>query len=238
MQEGTDVRANWAFLNLLQLNFKEVLSIANDDHHSQLTYYQEIAGLNPDYSFSTERRPTVQQVVSFLQKLEGYYKEHNKKVDHKLVGYITIYNRALGLQSGRNSVLMLQALRCINVFTDGFKSYYDPKTQNITVISEGGVKVFSDAGGKDIFNSMSLNMLKLVLKKKFDLSELNHSHIKVLDISHCEQNFITDRTTLVSGLRKVVVRKGQFEELTLRKVLKTNVEAGYVIEYQENAPKQ
>ncbi len=202
--------------HLVQMSFKEIVNLESTtiDQSLRFSRYQDLALLRREYNFDQERRPSVEELLSFLR--EG----SKLQVDRLLLFAIVRYDQECReIYDERYDEVYLSLIQGFN------------KSIELDLNTQDGVKSLTVGGGDrynittiyDVFSPLAeldVDEIVFTLERQHDFSFLNGSRCKTFDFSKCAAMNISSALDLPE-LTLVRYRKGTKVPEVFRRVLRT-----------------
>jgi serine/threonine protein kinase len=205
-------------LDCITLNFKNAL-----DHpvnsKSVLADYLLFVKAFPEFDFSEEKRPTIDQLTRFL--------DHARQLNPRrqaLMERIVAYDFALRSDKGA-CVSVVEALLDYRNGQKGVADlFYDSENSALTMHSDQEVRLsVGDEYGSNacLLRFLPFRSLKLEVRGFIDLCDLQSLQIESLDLRSCE-TVIINKDVDLPFLRTVYIRPGQINPPMLRRAIHAN----------------
>ncbi len=169
----------------------------------------------PDFDFSSQKRPSIAQLVDFFKQV--------RQIDDRLGGH---FERVLAYdvvtrKSREGYEAVLEAfLQYRYGGSDHFTLALDTKSSSLSLWSDQLVRL-NGQYGRGLLRFLSFSSLTLNFERRFPLSDLNGLLIESLDLSQC-QEAILNKAVSLPALKVIVCRPGQLTETQLRSMIQSN----------------
>ena len=205
-------------LDCITLNFKNALDHPVDSM-SVLADYLQFAQAFPEFDFSEENRPTIDQLIRFL--------DHARQLNPRrqaLMERIVAYDFALRRDKDACSPV-IEALLDYKNGTEGVADlFYNAEESALILRSDQEVRlsVLGEYGSNEcLLRFLPFRSLKLKVAGPIYLFDLQSLQIESLDLRNCENVVINNKVDLPL-LRKVYIRSGQINAQMLREAINAN----------------
>ena len=206
-------------LNCITLNFKAALADPPEPTSSLIDYLM-FAEKFKEFDFTEERRPSVQQLTTFLQAALEINPQRLALME-RIVAYD---HAARGIVEGYTPVVE-SLIKYVNRQTDGFFLEYAVSDSSLVLRADQSLRlaIWDEWGsGECLLRFLTFHSLKVVVKDRFYPGDLQNLPIESLDLSECESLVFT-RTVHLPLLHTVIIRPGQIDSQELRDFIKTDV---------------
>jgi serine/threonine-protein kinase len=205
-------------LDCICLNFKAAVKNPLKPQ-SGLADYLLFAEAFPDFDFTEEHRPTVEQLTRFLRLA----REINP-TRQALMERIVAYDFAARSDKGAYAPVVEALLEYVNEEKGDLILEHNLDESTLVVRAGENIRyaVWDKWGSNDcLLRFLPIRSLKPVVEDRFYLGDLEALQIEMLDLRECESVIINHPVDLPL-LRTVYIRPGQIDRKRLRNSIKTN----------------
>ncbi|MGJ8639762.1 MAG: serine/threonine protein kinase [Opitutaceae bacterium] len=220
LNENEQLGYSQAFaLNCLELNYKTALSTVEqmpEAFNERYDNYLSLAKAFPDFSFNRFKRPSIQELVDFLQKAHAV----NPNCGRHLHRVITYDFAARGKDPTGYHEVLEAYLQYMHDGGQHFTLHYDPTASVLTLWTDQSLHLFD--GKYSFLRFLLVKALKLETEQPFDLNQLAETTIETLDLSSSDAVNTGSIAVRIPYLERIIVRPGQFTTNTLNRWIISN----------------
>lgn len=218
-----EARYQLFLINCIELNFKQIITwpptkgMRTKEREKMIQVRMDFAEEYPGFNFSRGYRPTIDQLVDFMEWAEPM------SYSMPLMERILCYDHAARKNKTSYDKVVCAFLEYYNHGKENVIFKYNPKDQSVFLWSDKDLRLVLNRGPGPklcVLQLLPCWSLKLDVDGKFLLSDLEGLSIQALDISECK-NVVLDKPVSMSMLTNVITRKGQFDPLKLKRFIKT-----------------
>lgn len=206
-------------LDCLVLDHKAALQRPDCINDSlQYARFIEFAKAFPDYDFSRQRRPAMEQLTDYFRLARLLDSGHVWHMERVLSFDYESRRDKRGYAPAVEAVLQYQ-----HEGPDHIKLSYYERTSVLSLWSDRDVRLILSAwNGPCLLRFLSFRFLELDIAGTFPLSDVAGLPIESLDISRSLKIDLGERSITLPQLQRLIVRTGQCTEEELREKIKSN----------------
>ncbi len=214
----TDALGEHFALDCLVLDHQSALERSDRiEDNFQYQRYIRFAEAFPDFDFSRTKRPSLEQLIDYLQRartLDPAYTYHIERV--------LSYDSAVRRDKSGYAPVVEAALQYHHKGPDHLTLSFYEQTSVVSLWSDLDVRlILARHHGKCMLRFLPFRFLELDIAGSFPLADLDGMPIEALDVSRCPELKLSYPVELPQ-LRSLVVRAGQFSKETLRSTIRSN----------------
>lgn len=194
-------------LDCLQLNYKSALTRpTNPNEKEAYNDFIQFAERFPEYNYTEDKRPTIEELVYYINTVRELNSQHDGHLERVLA-----YDNAARKNNKDYSKVLEAFLQYRYGGPENLTLSFDNDNSTLKLWSNQDISLLGqEYHWKSLLRFLTFRFLKLEIKGRFQLEDLNGQPIESLDLSQCDDIHL-DKSITLPQLRKILLNAEQLE---------------------------
>jgi len=197
--------------NLGKMNFAAVLKEKPIPRIRKEFY--DYASLCPNYAFSRDNRPTIQEMVNFVQAAETI-----PNINTRLMSQIIQYDVATRQDMSQYGNVVIAVLKLLNMSTQDFSAQMDTKYETMLIKSSKHIRLELIHKLRSPMKYLPLRNLVISGSGSIFLNDLDSLEISTLDLREIDRVIISKQIE-IKGLERIIIHRDSHLKAKLKKFI-------------------
>lgn len=185
----------------------------------------KLANKFPHYSYGSEKRPTLHEMVLNLKRMKSLPKDEGEQgVFNQLIDHMLFYDWHTRADKKNYDQVIKQAIQSYNLDLN-LNITFNTVRENLKISSPNNLLLRriskTNEGSKSILHYLDLNRCVISCEKHLNIHQLHGSNIKFLDLRDNKRLHISEETH-IAGLKEVIISQNQRITPRLKEFLNPN----------------